>query len=161
MRIDEIREVADILARFCIYFFAVIGVQLIIVFGFDNEVREVSKFFASIFLVSFCFMAYFFGQANLIEGLLEYVEEIERLQTIRQECISYTGYLKNASGLHIRIGIKIYSYLKEKDREKVIKKVPRVIKRLEWKSQKAKKAFIFWKKLFYKTDIRNFLPIRN
>lgn len=153
MRIDKIREVVDTLARFCIYFFAIIGVQLIIVFGFDNEVREVSNFFASVFLVSFCFTSYFYSQAKLIEGLLDYIDEIERLKTIRQECISYTGYLKEESGLIFRVGIKGYSYFREKDRKKAIKNIPRVIKRLEGQSLKAEKAFIFWKNLFDKTDI--------
>lgn len=161
MKNDEIREVVDTLARFCTYFFVVIGVQLIILFGFDNEVREVSKFFASVFLVSFCFTSYFYSQAKLIEGLLNYIDETERLKTIRRECISYTGYLKEESGLIFRVGIKGYSYFREKDRKKAIKNIPREIKRLDRENLKAEKAFIFWKKLFDKTDIGKFYPLKN
>ncbi|MDO8260351.1 MAG: hypothetical protein Q7T50_02495, partial [Candidatus Magasanikbacteria bacterium] len=142
---------ADILARFCVYFFVVIGVQLLIVFNVEDGIDNISKFFGFVFCFSCLFSVYFYKQAFLIEGLIGSVDEIKRLETIRQECISYTGYLKKESGLHIRIGIKIYSYLKKKDREKVIKKVPREIKLLEGQNLKAKKAFIFWKKLFDKT----------
>lgn len=161
MKNDEIREVVDTLARFCIYFFVVIGVQLIIVFGFDNKVREVSNFFASVFLVSFCFTSYFYSQAKLIEGILDYIDETERLKTIRQRCVSYTGYLKEEPGLDFRVGIKGYSYFRENDRKKAIKNIPREIKRLDCENLKAEKAFVFWKKLFYRTDIGNFFPINN
>lgn len=161
MKNDEIREVVDTLARFCIYFFVVIGVQLIIVFGFDDGMRDISNSFVFVALVSMFLSAYFCGQSFLIEGLTKYIDEIERLKTIKQECVSFTGYIKKESGLHIRIGVKIYSYFREKDRKKLIKKIPRAIKRLEGQSLKAEKAYIFWKNLFDKTDIRNFLPIRN